>query len=117
MMYGVLFVGVPVFVYLLAVILPEGRGALAGIVLATLALGALWVAKAVNFAPIFTGEAASDGLTTALLAVASGALALGAVVQFIRTRLPMNRRGWIYPALAILTAVLAVLPVIRSLGL
>lgn len=117
MIYGVLFIGVPVIVYLLTVILPEGRGAFAGVLLAALALGALWVAKAVNYAPIFTGEAASDGLTTALLAIASGALALGAVVQFIRTRLPMNRRGWIYPALAILTAALAILPVVRSLGL
>lgn len=117
MIYGVLFAGVPLLVYGLVVVLPEGFGAKAGIALAALLFAALWVAKALTFQPIFTGEPASDGLTTALVGIASGALALGALVQFLRTRLPLNRRGWIYPALAIFTAALAGLPVVMMLGL
>lgn len=112
-----IFIGLPLIVFVLAAILPEGWAAMTGIGLALLLCVAFWVARALVVAPLFTGEAASDGLTTALGVLVSAAVALGALVQLLRTRLPLNRRGWVYPALVVFTILLAGLPALRLLGL
>jgi hypothetical protein len=117
MMLGVIFVGLPVLVFLGLAALRPGAPLWAGALVALAGLGLFWLARVLVLPPLFTGENATDGLTTAALGVLSVAVVLGLAAQGLRALLPQRRPGWVYPAIVLATAAAAGLPFASLLGM
>ena len=110
MIYAVIFLGMPLGVYLALVTLPRGRRAALGVAMVAIGCAIAWLLP--------TGaDPATAGLSTALLSLIGGAAVLAGVVQGLRAALiPPGSARWIYPVLAVVAALVAGLPVLKLLG-
>ncbi len=104
----ILFVAVPLVVYLSLAALPRGKPAVVGIIAAIIAAGFAWV----------TGEAQGDAsLLRALTLLAVSAIALAAIIQGFRSVLGEGRPRWVYPALVLAGVLALAVPLLNLLGM
>lgn len=117
MMLGVIFIGLPVLAFAGLAALRPGLPFWSGALAALAVLGLIWLARLLTLPPLFTGEGAADGLTTAALGVLTVAAVLGLAAQGLRALLPLQRPRWVYPAVVLVTAGAAVLPFVGLIGI
>lgn len=117
MIYGVIFLLLPVLAFVGLAALPPGRAFLIAAGGVALILAVIWLMRFAAMPPLFTGERASDGLTEAALVILTVAALLGSLTQGLRWLLPARRPGWVYPSIVIGTGLAAGLPILSLLGL
>ncbi|MEZ5779006.1 MAG: hypothetical protein R3E44_11660 [Paracoccaceae bacterium] len=116
MMLGFVFIGLPVAVFLVLVLLPAGRAAAVGLVVGALLIGLVWLARMLDLGPLFTGDAHADGYMVAALSILTGAAAVAAIAQGIRAAMGPARPRWAYPLIVVVLFLISAVPALYVLG-
>ncbi|EEW25203.1 hypothetical protein [Rhodobacter ferrooxidans] len=103
-----IYFGLPICSYLALCALPKGRVAAIGVSLAAVVAAGFWLAGV-------GVEVVGDRL--ALIKVMFAAIALAALLQWLRTQLGAKPPRWIYPALVVLAMAEGGSPAVHMLGM
>lgn len=104
---ALIFIALPVAIYLSLALLPRGRPAAMGIVVAALFALALWT---------LSDPASDEGFGRVIAAVAASGIGLAALVQGLRALLGPGQPVWLYPAMVTLALPLALGALLVLLG-
>lgn len=106
MILAVVFLVLPVGIYLTLVALPQGRMAWVGFFFALALMCLAWVSLLSGIGPLATGDQVEQGFMSGALMIFTSVVLAAGVAQVIRSMLSADRPIWLYPIIA--TAVLVI---------
>jgi len=106
-MMALIFIGVPVAVYLSLCTLGAGRSAAIGVTVALAAVVGLWLA---------VPEGPSGAFVRVLAGAVGGAVVAAGFVQAVRPALPPGAPAWVWPGLVGMTLLAGLAALVRYLG-
>ena len=116
MIFAVIFLILPVGIYLTLASLPQGRMAWSGFFFALALMGLAWLLFLSGIGPLETEGAFERGLMSGVLSIFTGVVLAAGVAQVIRGMLSPDRPIWLYPLVALAILAIGGFPALLYLG-
>lgn len=117
MMASLIVWGLPLILYAVLILLPRGRAALNGCLMAGVGIALVWVLLVFDIGGLAQRDT-QTGMYLLVFAVAiTVAWGLAGSMQALRLRLPANWPFWAWPLFALIALATAAFPVLRTLGI
>lgn len=117
MVLGLIFIGVPLVIYLLVVIMPAGKASRILISAFGLCIAYIWVGYLLSWGPLWVGNDRADAYTFVAAVINSIAFVAGTVTATAGRALAARYAAVPYPAVVALILLITILPAFIVVGL